>query len=55
MGTLVNSTKTLLNKLPMTYNADDEVFRHHSSDIDLIEQLLDEPDIEYDWTPISRD
>lgn len=51
MGTLVNPTKTLL----MTYNADDEVFRHHSSDIDLIEQLLDEPDIEYDWTPISRD
>ena len=38
----------------MNYNTDDEIYRHHSSDIDLIEQLLDEPDTEYDWTPISR-
>ena len=38
-----------------TYNTDDEIYRHHSSDIDLIEPSLDEPDTELDfWAPISR-
>ena len=39
----------------MNYNTDDEIYRHHSSDIDLIEPSLDEPDTEFDfWAPISR-
>ena len=38
-----------------TYNTDDEIFRYHSSDIDLIEPSLDEPDTEFDfWAPIPR-
>ena len=49
MGTLVNPTKTL------SMNTDEDIYRHHSSDIDLIEPSLDEPDTEFDfWTPISR-
>ena len=51
MGACVYPAKTLL----MNYNTDDEIYRHHSSDIDLIEPSLDEPDTELDfWAPISR-
>lgn len=37
-------------------NTDEDIYRHHSSDIDLIEPSLDEPDInDCDfWTPILR-
>jgi hypothetical protein len=35
-------------------NTDEDIYRHHSSDIDLIEPSLDEPEADDFWTPISR-
>lgn len=36
-------------------NTDEDIFRHHSSDIDLTEPLLDEPeDDDLDWQPLVR-
>jgi hypothetical protein len=35
-------------------NTDEDIYRHHSLDIDLTEPLLDEPEDDDYWQPLLR-